>query len=446
VCTVTECADAGRRGWRAAPSFVRLAIVAAVLAGLTAPVRAQEASEVQVLREEIDRLRAELEAARRDYTARLDALEAAFASRADAASAPAQPPAEAAAAQAAVPVPPGAAGAGGPAGALPVYGNVNALSKIFNPDIAVVGDVLGAAGENVVRPSPAFELREAELSLQAIVDPYARADVFVGVGPDGVDLEEGFVTFPTLPGGFLARFGKVRAAFGKINLLHGHVLPWADRPLVTENLLGGEEAIAPAGASVARLVPNPWTFLELTGEVFGGDSGVFTAPSPKDLTFVGHLRGYQDLSEASNVDFGASIAYGHNDAGADATTRLVGIDATFRYRPLRRARDRRLQARTELVWSRRSEAGGTTAFGAFGSAEYQIARRWFAGVRLDYSERALDPETRDTGTSWLLTFWPSEFSQLRGQYRRTRYEESYTAHELLFQVLFSIGAHGAHAF
>jgi hypothetical protein len=48
--------------------------------------------------------------------------------------------------------------------------------------------------------------------------------------------------------------------------------------------------------------------------------------------------------------------------------------------------------------------------------------------------------------SWLVTFWPSEFSQMRGQYRRTRYAESETAHEVLFQFLFSIGAHGAHVF
>jgi hypothetical protein len=45
-----------------------------------------------------------------------------------------------------------------------------------------------------------------------------------------------------------------------------------------------------------------------------------------------------------------------------------------------------------------------------------------------------------------LTFWPSEFSQIRGQYRRTNYAEGISANELLFQFNFSIGAHGAHAF
>ena len=40
--------------------------------------------------------------------------------------------------------------------------------------------------------------------------------------------------------------------------------------------------------------------------------------------------------------------------------------------------------------------------------------------------------------SWLVTFWPSEFSQIRGQYRRTYYAEGQTANEVLFQFLFSI--------
>jgi hypothetical protein len=46
----------------------------------------------------------------------------------------------------------------------------------------------------------------------------------------------------------------------------------------------------------------------------------------------------------------------------------------------------------------------------------------------------------------VLTYWPSEFSQVRGQYRRIRYAEGESANELLFQFQFSIGAHGAHTF
>jgi hypothetical protein len=53
---------------------------------------------------------------------------------------------------------------------------------------------------------------------------------------------------------------------------------------------------------------------------------------------------------------------------------------------------------------------------------------------------------RDTGASILLTYWPSEFSQIRGQLRRTAYGDGFTANELVFQFMFSMGAHGAHPF
>jgi hypothetical protein len=45
-----------------------------------------------------------------------------------------------------------------------------------------------------------------------------------------------------------------------------------------------------------------------------------------------------------------------------------------------------------------------------------------------------------------LTFWPTEFSQIRGQYRRTNFAEGIRGNEFLFQFNFSIGAHGAHVF
>jgi hypothetical protein len=268
-------------------------------------------------------------------------------------------------------------------------------------------------------------------------------------------VEEGFLTFTSLPGSFLMKVGKMHAAYGKVNQMHNHILPWTDRPLMSVNLVGGEDGITDSGISVSRLIPNKWMFLEATGEVFRGESAIFRAPTRSDLTYVGHVRGYQDITESSNVDLGASVAYGHNDAtfvggigAGPGTTRLLGVDATFRYRPLRRAIYKRFLARTELTWSRRSELSSLPqSFGAYVYGEYQFARRWFAGVRGDYADRAINPYITDKGESVLLTYWPSEFSQVRGQYRRTRYGDNpQVANEFLFQFLFSIGAHGAHPF
>lgn len=360
---------------------------------------------------------------------------------------PAVPPTTAQAPTGGVAIPPGAAGAGGPEGSLPVYGNTSALSKIFNPDMAVIGNFIGAAGRNEVEPIPALGLDEAEVSFQAIVDPYARADFFLAASPKGLDVEEGFITFPTLPGGLLAKVGKMKAQFGKVNTMHSHVLPWVDAPLPMVNLLGGDEGLNDSGISVSKLILNPVLFLEATGEVYAGSNDLFTSHKRGNLTYVGRLRGYRDLTEGTNLDVGTSFAYGHNDVGPDFTTKVYGIDATFRYRPLRRAIYRRFIARTELFWSRRDQQPAqANAFGAYASGEYQFARRWFAGARYDFSDRAADPSLRDTSGSLLLTYWPSEFSQVRGQLRRVNYADGPTANELLFQFLFSIGAHGAHVF
>ncbi|MGH9196316.1 MAG: hypothetical protein ACRD1T_11320, partial [Acidimicrobiia bacterium] len=393
-------------------AFAFVTVSAVVWSFSTASIFAQPADATpQQLREEINRLQRELEQLRQQQNDGLAALEAKVATLQGSTTQPTTVTAP----QAQVPA--GAAGAGGPTGALPVYGNVNILSKVFNPDIAVIGDFLGAAGENRVRPAPSFEMHETEASLQAIVDPYARADFFLSFGQEGVELEEGFITFTSLPVGLLAKVGKFRGSFGKVNTLHNHVLPWTDRPLVTDNLVGGEDGISDVGMSVSRLIPNPVLFLEATGEVFRGDSQVFRTQERGDLTYLGHVRGYRDLTEATNVDLGASIAVANNNPSANGTTNLFGIDATVRYRPLRRAIYRRVLARTELIWRRDEVPLRESAFGAYAATDYQFARRWFVGARYDYSERPGQPFLKDKGGAALLTFWPSEFSQVRGQFR-----------------------------
>ena len=321
-------------------------------------------------------------------------------------------------------------------------------SKVFNPDTSIMANFLGVAGRNSISGQPSLQLSEVEAAFQADVDPYARADFFLAAGPEGLEIEEGFLTFTTLPGNFLLKVGKMRAQFGKVNTLHTHLLPTADRPLSTENLVGGEEGISDSGLSLSKLVPNSFLFVEATGEVFRGQSSVFQSSGRSKLAYIGRLRGYRDLTEGTNIDLGASVAYGPTDIGPGTHKRLIGFDATFRYRPLRRAIYRRFQARTEMVWNQQdlTESPDESAFGFYGLGEYQFARRWYVGGRYDRSQRALDPSLQDRGGSLFLTFWPSEFSQIRGQYRRTTYGEGVKADELLFQFNFAIGAHGAHVF
>lgn len=437
-----------------------LVVIAAALGPSTASAQsapsmlAATPAQVQEVRDEIERVRKELDALRQEYERRIATLE----QRLGGLSGPrvieapeppvalagqdpaAQPPAPVVAPQEPPPTPTGQLYAAG--------------AKVFNPDISAIGNFLGVAGENALSEQPSMQLNEAEVAFQAVVDPYARADFFLSATPEGLEVEEGYLTFTALPAGLLLKVGQMRAPFGKVNTMHTHILPWADRPLVLQNLLGGEEGLADSGVSVSRLIPNNFMFLEGTGEVYQGQSDVFQTDRRSRLMYLGRLRGYRDLSESTNVDLGVSYAHGPTDAGPDLDKRLIGIDATFRWHPLQRAIYRQFVGRTELMWSRQELpfspipeiANRVRAFGFFSSADYQFARRWYVGARIDRSGRALTPDLTDAGGSFHLTFRPTEFSQIRGQYRRTNYAEGISANELLFQLNFSIGAHGAHVF
>jgi hypothetical protein len=327
--------------------------------------------------------------------------------------------------------------------------------NVFNPSISVIGNALGFVGHNPVDNQPSLQLKESEIGLTAIVDPYARADFFVSFGSQSGDvgIEEGFITFLTLPGDFIVKAGKFKAAFGKVNTEHPHVRQYADTPLVILNLLGGEGGISDAGLSVARLIPMPSEiFLEATAQVFQGTSeNLFDAHSRNDVEPLFHLKAYKDLSESTNLEIGGSWTQGNGLEGPGLHTTLAGVDVSFRWKPLRQGLYRSLLVRGEWMQSEREMAAGTTvrADGWYALAQYQLGRRWNVGYRHDESDHSDDATLRDRGDSAILTFSPSEFSTIRTQLRRNRYAQPagpVTATELLVQLQFAIGAHGAHPF
>ena len=315
--------------------------------------------------------------------------------------------------------------------------------------MSVIGNFLGVAGHSGDGEElPSAELRESEIALQAVIDPYARADLFLAFGEEGVEVEEGFVTLTSLPANLLAKVGRMRAGFGKVNTLHLHLLPWADQPLPLVNLLGGEEGWVGTGVSLAGLLPLPAdTFSEATLQVFGGDSELFESAEREDLAYNLHYRVFRDLSDATNLDLGLSWAHGPNGLDTSSDTELWGLDATYRWKPLQRATYNGLVLRGEVYRSRRDQVDSIQhAIGWFASGEYQLAKRWGTGARYEWSERADDETLHDRGEAVTLTFSPSEFAQLRGEYRRRHFAEDVTSDELLLQLQFAIGAHGAHPF
>jgi hypothetical protein len=324
-------------------------------------------------------------------------------------------------------------------------------SKVFNPDTSVIGNFLGKVGQsNPFEFGPddrrrAMNLDEAEVAFQAWVDPYAKANVIFSVTKGGIDVEEGYAQFVTLPYDLTAKAGKFKALFGKDNTWHAHVRPWIDQPLVIHNFFG-DEGFNDDGLSVSKSIANPWNaFIEATGEVFEGHvSNVFDSHNLNDLIYNTHLKVFRDISENNNVEVGTSYARG---TLADLHNQFAGIDVTYRWKPPQRGLYNSFIGRLEAIENRRGDANSTLR-GFYASADYQLSRRLFTGVRIDSADRfAAGATPTDRGLSATLTFWPSEFSQLRGQLRRMRYGDvGKSVTELLLQLQFSIGAHGAHTF
>ncbi|MGH9669611.1 MAG: hypothetical protein ACRD3A_05800, partial [Terriglobales bacterium] len=73
-----------------------------------------------------------------------------------------------------------------------VIGGAPQNAKLLNPDISMIGNFIATAGGNPFNPGPALEFHEAELGIQAVIDPYAKGDFFLSFGENGVELEEGY--------------------------------------------------------------------------------------------------------------------------------------------------------------------------------------------------------------------------------------------------------------
>jgi hypothetical protein len=281
---------------------------------------------------------------------------------------------------------------------------------------------------------PLFQ--EVELGLQSVVDPYARADLFISFTPEGVDLEEGYLTTLSLPAGLQVRAGKLFSPFGRLNTQHPHAWDFVDAPLAAR-LVAAEKLSGP-GADVAWLAPLPW-FAELHVAYQA------TAPEPGDAerpTAAAHLQQYFALGDATTLGVGVSAAVRDDPAG---TRDLGDVSAYLRVRPPTARAYVTLQG--ELYGRRfRGEPGGTDA-GGYAQLFWRPGPFWGWGVR--YDDAPAVPAAgagRERRYGALASWYPSEFSRLRLQLSYDRRPDGGDGLETLLALEFIVGSHGAHPF
>ena len=306
-------------------------------------------------------------------------------------------------------------------------------------------------------PDPALEMHESEASFQAVVDPYARADFFISFGEEGVELEEGFVTFHGAARR-AADEGRQDARGVRQGEHAAQSRAALDRPAARHQQPGRRRRRDRrrrhlGGAADSEPVAVPRSDRPGVPRRFGGDvvprerarrpelrraPARLSATSAKSPTSISARRPRTATTRPASSTTSTS---GASRPTSSASTRppvaaAAALDLPLVHRPHRvdlepaRAADRP-SGRDRASTSRAtisSPAAGSPASATTGRSAPTTRR---CSTRADRS---------------LLTYWPSEFSQVRGQYRRTNYAEGPTANEFLFQFQFSIGAHGAHPF
>jgi hypothetical protein len=257
-----------------------------------------------------------------------------------------------------------------------------------------------------------------------------------------LEVEEGWVRYSALPGGLDLLAGRFRQRFGALNRQHLHALPQVDYPLPLQLYLG-EEGLAQTGLSFSWLVPRPWSdAAEVTLELTDGDGEAFAGEDFRQLSLLGHVKSYWDVSPATFFEVGLSGVAGEGPEGDDR--RIWGTDLTWHWQPPARARYRELTWRGELLLAQRDLAGGgrADAWGGYSYLEGLLGENLSAGLRVDAAEHPDDPELRLWSVAPYVTWWQSEYVRLRAELRHLDDDARQEAeNRLLLQLTWAAGPH-----
>jgi hypothetical protein len=318
--------------------------------------------------------------------------------------------------------------------AMPDLSAVASFAAAWNDyDVAALSP---RSGPYAPRDSLAFLLQEVELSLRSVIDPYARAEVYLSVGPEGAAVEEAFLTTTALPAGLQVKAGQLRSPFGRINSQHPHTWDFVDAPLSAGRLVA-DEALAGPGVDLSWLAPLPW-FAELhvaaqTTAPVAGEEG--------RLTGIARLSQFFALSEAMTL--GVGLSGGRRGEGQGEVSDRVGSDLYLRWRP--GAARTALALQGEIFGRRFSAGSGDFAWGGYGQLFWRAGARAGMGARYEQAPVAgvrADERRYSAVATWFL----SEFQRLRLQVAHEVRADGRSGAEALLQAEFGIGAHGAHPF
>ena len=336
-----------------------------------------------------------------------------------------------------------------------------------------------------------FTIPNAELALDGAVDPYFKGFVNLVHKLDQqaetlVELEEMYVLTTSLPANLQLKVGQFFAEFGRQNSQHPHSWAFADDALVLGRIFGAD-GLRGQGARVSWLLPTPifaeasFTMLNSAGETTTSfrslESGTIHGGIPverevqglKEMLSMPRLSTSFDLTGSQTLVLGASGAFGPNNTGPGARTRIEGVDLYWKWKSARASAgfpfvtfQSEVITRRYDAASRIAELDGVTVLpaavlkdvGGYAQVQWGVRPLLVAAVRAEVVRNddpaaaaftATEREDRDR-YSTNLTWFPTEFSKVRVQYNFDRRAVIGNDSSLWFQFEFLLGAHAAHKF
>jgi len=332
---------------------------------------------------------------------------------------------------------------------------VGSYGGIMNPDISAIIDAqMSFTDEKNDSNRNKVRIRELELAYQGYLYPSIRADVISALELSyksdhtvdvEVDLEEAYVSFlhiPYVPLGLQVIGGRKFLDFGKLNPIHPHHWPFADTPLAFKNFFG-EHNWFDDGVQLSALIPNPWdAYLKTT---FGYWNGRPLAHGDGHhhhnhvVEWHGHIYHFRPSlafspGENDNLNLGYSLAW---DEGA--RSKLHGGDFTYWYQWPQSYRKFKWQNEL-LFYDNRIE--DIDSLGLYSLALLTLDKYWEVGIRFDWSQFA----NRDDVSEWAITPFLSRYlthsTYLRGQYRfRDREAGKKNENAFFLQLVWGLGPH-----
>jgi len=278
-------------------------------------------------------------------------------------------------------------------------------------------------------------LRTVELELRNPVDPYAEAIAIISIENQAgkefaIDAEEAYGLIKRLPLleeaplGLKMKIGKYRAPIGVNNKIHLHDLPWTTRPLIISQYLGTEHGnffesgFNPTGIDLDFFLPNPIpkTTLEMNlGVVRAGELGLSGGVGGSQPAYVSHINFSKDWENAHVLVLGLSA---YEEHGA-ATTRLYGIDLTYKWAPLEERESHSFVAGGELLAARHtytSPAVGESSsspFGWYGYMQLQTSYWLYLGIRYDWLKDPVNDQLVTRSLAAYASYYTTEFLRFR---------------------------------